>query len=221
MLNINNTFLGILLFIITIFLSNNVFANPKIDENTQCLRCHSMATLSYKDISSGIINDLSVDPQEFYSSNHKELRCTQCHSVEFEKFPHPKNLKKENLYCLDCHKEDSKLIKFNFPAIEKDFDESVHHQKLGDKFTCFACHDPHSFQIHARVNEDIKNTVLYDNQICLQCHSPGKEINTYENTILRGISSAHSWLPHQNLHWKTVRCLENWASRKQFFTVSA
>ena len=201
-------FIAISVFITVISLSDSVSAKPKVDENNQCLRCHSMATLSYKDSSSGLIKNLSVDPGEFYNSNHKELKCTKCHDKEFEQFPHPKKLKKESLYCLDCHKDDLKLAQFNFPAIEKDFDASVHHQKLGDKFTCFACHDPHSFQIHARVNEDIKNTVLYDNQICLQCHNPGKQVNAYDDTLLPGITSAHSWLPHQNLHWKTVRCLD-------------
>jgi Cytochrome c3 len=177
-------------------------------KNSNCLRCHSMTTLGYYDQESGIFKNLSVNPKEFYNSNHKNLACVNCHSKEFENFPHPAELKKENLYCLNCHKDNPELLKFNFTSIEKDFKKSVHHQKLGDKFTCFNCHDPHTFKINARENFAITSTVHYDNRICLQCHNNQKQIASLTSVEVLDLNSAHQWLPHADLHWKNVRCID-------------
>ncbi len=199
-------------FTSVILLSLHLFANTKIVDakeiNQNCFRCHSMATLSYKDESTGIIKNLAVIPDEFYKSNHKNLSCIDCHSKDFQKFPHAANLKKENLYCLDCHKNEEKFKKFHFQTIEEEFKQSIHYKKMGDKFTCFDCHDPHSFKINARVNREIKETVLYDNQICLKCHDNTSTIKNLSGQLLPALNVSHSWLPHIDLHWKSVRCID-------------
>jgi hypothetical protein len=199
--------LVILLTAVKIFPAGNDSLNTN-EYNRQCFRCHSMATLSYKDSSTGIIKSLAVSPDEFYSSNHKNLKCTDCHSKEFQKFPHDSKLKSENLYCLNCHKDEEKFKKYHFQAIENEFKQSVHYKMLGTKFTCFDCHDPHSFKINARVNKQIKETVLYDNHICLQCHDNTIRIKNVFNKTVTDLNSAHSWLPHKDLHWKAARCID-------------
>ncbi len=178
------------------------------DANQYCFRCHSMATLSYRDEATGIIKSLSVIPKEFYNSNHKELECTGCHSKDFQNFPHNPKLKDENLYCLNCHKDEPKFKKYHFESIEAEFKRSVHYKILGDKFNCFDCHDPHSFEIHARAGNDIKATVLYDNLICLNCHENNSKIKLLSGKILPSLTSSHAWLPHIDLHWKAVRCID-------------
>ncbi len=184
----------------------NSLSTKEVNQN--CFRCHSMATLSYRDTTTGIIKSLSVSPEEFYNSNHKDLECIDCHSKDFQTFPHNAKLKNENLYCLNCHKDEPKFKQFHFETIEKEFKQSIHYQKLGNKFTCFDCHDPHSFEIHARISKDIKETVLYDNLICLNCHENNSRIKYLSGKILPSLYAAHSWLPHIDLHWQSVRCID-------------
>jgi Zn finger protein HypA/HybF involved in hydrogenase expression len=180
--------------------------NKEINRN--CLRCHSMSTLGYQDPLNGIIKNLSVNPENFYNSNHKDLECIECHSADFKTFPHPSQLRNENLYCLNCHQDKPELFKYSFKVIEQDFKQSIHFQKFGNKFTCFNCHDPHSFKINARVNKEIKKTVLYDNHICLECHNNKTKIAVFTDEIIPDLNSSHQWLPHAELHWKSVRCID-------------
>ena len=132
-----------------ILLTLKLFANSNTkEENEKCFKCHSWSTLGYKDKETGLLVNLSVNPENYYSSNHKNLSCTECHSKEFSDFPHPKKLKEENLYCLDCHTDKKELSKYSFKEIENDFKESIHYKKFGDKFTCFNCHEPHTFTVN-------------------------------------------------------------------------
>lgn len=191
------------------FLNINLIANKdnKV-ENKKCLKCHSWSTIGYRERHNGLLVNLSVNPEEFYLSNHKNLTCIDCHSKDFTIFPHPLSLKKENLYCLNCHKDNPKLAIFNFKTIESDFKESIHYKKLGNKFTCFNCHDPHTFKINARVNTQIRKTVLYDNQICLDCHNNMTKIELLTKKVIPSLNESHSWLPHTELHWANVRCID-------------
>ena len=188
--------------------STSVNTSSIKEANQYCFRCHSMSTLSYKDETTGIIKNLSVIPDEYYNSNHKNLGCNDCHSKDFKNFPHDKKLKAENLYCLNCHKDEPKFKKYHFESIENEFKQSIHYKKLGDKFNCFDCHDPHNFKINARVNKDVKETVLYDNLICLNCHENNSKIKYLTGIILPSLYTSHSWLPHIDLHLKSVRCID-------------
>ena len=204
------TLIAELLLIQNIFGETNSFKerDSNKEKNYYCLRCHSMPTMGYLDPQSRILKSLSVSPDNFYSSNHKNLGCTECHSTEFNTFPHPSKLKNEDLYCLNCHRDNPELSKFSFKTIEKDFKKSIHYQKFGNRFTCFNCHDPHSFKINARVNSQIKETVLYDNHICLECHNNESKIAGFTNDLIPNLNTSHQWLPHRDLHWKSVRCID-------------
>jgi len=204
-----NSILIILSFITTLNVAGSkpiIKSNKEINE--KCLKCHSLSTLGYRDESSGLIINLSVNPKEFYKSNHKNLECIECHSKDFQTFPHPEKLKHENLYCLDCHKDEKEFSKFHFNSIESDFKNSIHYKLLNNKFNCFSCHDPHSFRINARVNQNIAETVLYDNRICLQCHNNETSIYNLSGKYLPSLNEVHTWLPHKDLHWANVRCID-------------
>ena len=196
----------ILLFIL---LTINLFPdqNSKV-ENEKCLKCHSWSTLGYKDKETGLLINLSVNPENYYSSNHRNLSCTDCHSKEFSTFPHSSKLKEESLYCLDCHTDKKELSKYSFKEIEHDFKESIHYKKFGNKFTCFNCHEPHTFKVNARVNNQISKTVLYDNHICLDCHNNSEKIEAISKKVVPTLNSSHEWLPHLALHLANVRCID-------------
>lgn len=196
----------ILLFIL---LTINLFPdqNSKV-ENEKCLKCHSWSTLGYKDKETGLLINLSVNPENYYSSNHRNLSCTDCHSKEFSTFPHSSKLKEESLYCLDCHADKKELFKYSFKEIEHDFKDSIHYKKFGNKFTCFNCHEPHTFKVNARVNNQISKTVLYDNHICLDCHNNSEKIEAISKKVVPTLNSSHEWLPHLELHWTNVRCID-------------
>ncbi len=176
--------------------------------NLKCLRCHALATLGYKNAANGLYMDLAVDPEEFRASNHGKLACVTCHTESFQTFPHSEALRRKELVCVDCHKKDRKFLKFQFPGILREFQASVHAQKLGKGFTCFNCHDPHSFKIHARLGSGVAQTVLYDNRICLQCHSNEPELLRLSGTGHPSLDRSHAWLPHKDLHWTSVRCID-------------
>ena len=195
-------YLALLILIITA----SFFAEEKIP-NDHCLKCHSMATLGVKVNEEGTVKSYAVMPEEFYNSNHGNFLCVDCHKQGFESFPH--DMKAQNtVHCYDCHTEDMKPHFVNFKEIEKDFKQSVHYQKLGGDFTCYNCHDPHSFKVNARFSQNILETVHYDNQICMDCHNNFDRINTITDKVFPGLETTHSWLPHQRLHWENVRCID-------------
>ncbi len=176
--------------------------------NQKCLRCHALTTLGYRNAADGLYVNLSVSPAEYHASNHGKLACVKCHTKAFQTFPHSAKLRRKQLVCLDCHKKDRKLLKFQFPGILREFQASVHVQKLGKKFTCFQCHDPHGFKIHARVSRRVAQTVLYDNRICLQCHGNEPAVLLASGKPQPSLDLIHAWLPHTELHWANVRCID-------------
>ncbi len=200
---------SLIFFLLLCFLTTNLSAkrNNK-EENNKCFRCHSWSTLGYRDSNSSILINLSVNQKDFYSSNHRNLACIDCHSKDFRKFPHPAKLKKEGLYCLNCHKDNKKFSVLNFKIIEADFKESIHYKKFGNEFTCFNCHDPHIFKINARKNSQISQTVMYDNQICLSCHNNINKIELLSRKVVPALNEVHDWLPHLKLHLANVRCID-------------
>ena len=56
-----------------------------------------------------------IDTLAFYESNHKAFNCTDCHSSDYETFPHSGNLRMEMMFaCIDCHGGDEEYAKFHF-----------------------------------------------------------------------------------------------------------
>ncbi|MEZ5149224.1 MAG: cytochrome c3 family protein [Bacteroidales bacterium] len=186
------------------------------EQNHQCLKCHGHKTFHYfnENVGQEIRERMNpyyiIDSVEFYSSNHWNFSCLDCHSYEYETtFPHPNELRMEPLpVCLDCHSGDDTYEDRNWEQIDEEFQKSVHSTKHGADFKCSMCHNPHSYKINARTNENIKETIQYDNGICLSCHA---DINKYQLIVdftNPNVLETHSWLPNQALHWQNVRCIE-------------
>ena len=153
--------------------------------------------------------ELIIVRSAFYESNHREFKCIDCHSEDYLTFPHPGNLRMEAMpNCIDCHGGDEKYAKFHFENIEKEFQESVHSEKYSEDFTCWMCHNPHTYKINARTNVNIKQTIAYDNAICLNCHGNLTNYQILTDKEKPNLLKKHDWLPNQQLHFQSVRCIE-------------
>lgn len=195
------------IFLSLLFLSFLQISVAGVVPNKNCLRCHSMKTLSYRDSLTNSIVNLYVDSNKFKASNHSKLLCTDCHEDEgFLKYPHSKKALSSILYCTDCHNTEE-FAQFKFKERETEFKQSIHYKKLKDKFTCFNCHDPHYFKTTYH-DKNVKNIVEKDNAICLNCHSNTMQLSSLTNEPPKNLQIAHEWLPNPQLHWKSVRCIE-------------
>jgi len=134
------------------------FKNAK--ENEGCLKCHGQSKYTYENPEQGrqvnkrMYGELIINPDLYYTSNHRQFKCTDCHSEDYATFPHPGNLRMESkATCIDCHGGDEQYAKFHFEEIDTGFMESVHSTKHSEEFTCWMCHNAHTYKINARTNE--------------------------------------------------------------------
>ncbi len=197
------------------------------ETNEQCLKCHGQSKYTYENaeskkmVNKRMYSELIIKRDEFYVSNHKGFKCTDCHSEEYGTFPHSGNLRMESkANCLDCHGGDEKYAKFQFEKIDSNFMASVHSQKHSTDFTCWMCHNPHTYKINARTNENLKETITYDNLICLSCHSDITKYELLTNKEKPNILVKHEWLPNQASHFTNVRCIECHAQNKDTLIVA-
>ena len=188
-------------------------ANAAINE--KCLKCHGQSKYKYINPESGsevtkrMYLETIINRAQFAESNHKNFKCTDCHSEDYDTFPHPGRLRMESKYaCIDCHGGDEAYAKFKFEQIETEFQASVHSTKHSDDFNCWMCHNPHTYKINARSQEKIKDIVAYDNAICLNCHADITKYQMLTDKVNPNILQKHAWLPNQALHFKNVRCIE-------------
>jgi len=189
------------------------FKNAELNEN--CFKCHGQSKYSYEnpELNKIVFKRMGstriMNRDLFYDSNHKNFKCVDCHAEEYSTFPHPGELRMAEKYaCIDCHGGDPKYAKFNFEKIESEFKESVHSSKHNDDFTCWMCHDAHTYKTNARTNENIRKTVAYDNSICLSCHADITKYQLLTDKPNPNILVKHEWLPNQAVHFKSVRCIE-------------
>jgi predicted CXXCH cytochrome family protein len=207
--------LNLLLICFFVSISYTVDAEKTPDKNQSCLKCHGNRTFKYMnedlgmEVKESMCFNYLIDSISYKESNHGVFKCTDCHSPEYENFPHAGNLRMGMMYaCNDCHGGDPEYAKFHFEAIEEAFYESMHFTRSSEAFTCWSCHNPHTYKTQARIGENIAETVSYDNNICLSCHA---DVNKYELLTEReniNILKSHEWLPNQELHFKSVRCIE-------------
>lgn len=205
-------------FISMISVSLKAQNKPKdetIQFNEKCLQCHGQSKYKYvnpesgADVTKRMYLETIINRSEFYDSNHKTFKCTDCHSADYDTFPHPGRLRMESKYaCIDCHGGDETYAKFKFEEIETEFHSSVHATKHSDDFNCWMCHNPHTYKISARSEEHIKHLVAYDNAICLNCHADITKYQMLTDKVNPNIIQKHDWLPNQALHFKNVRCIE-------------
>jgi predicted CXXCH cytochrome family protein len=116
------------------------FKNAK--ENEGCLKCHGQSKYTYenpeqgKQVNKRMYSELIINPDLYYTSNHRQFKCTDCHSEDYATFPHPGNLRMESkATCIDCHGGDEQYAKFHFEEIDTGFMESVHSTKHSEEFT--------------------------------------------------------------------------------------
>ena len=190
-------------------IENNLFA----EDNEKCLVCHGEPYYELTDTTLGITQnrlmgeDYHIDRNKYYQSNHWSFACTDCHSYDLEIFPHTTSVRLEEPYhCNDCHGYDEQYAQYQFEEISKEYEESVHAAIKG--FSCWKCHDPHSYEINIRNSTNLEETILYDNNICLKCHSNFNnfQLLTYREEIV--IVESHDWLPNESAHFTSVRCIE-------------
>jgi hypothetical protein len=191
------------------------YVSPFAEENERCFICHGQSRYDYNNESLGttikalMCTDRITKRADFYASNHKSFSCTDCHSEEYSTFPHSGELRMEMKYgCMDCHGGDPTFAAFHFDEIDVEYRNSTHFKLEEEGFTCWKCHDPHTYKISIRNTENLKETILYDNAICLNCHSDYDRYQLLSDREEINIIKQHDWLPNQASHFRSVRCIE-------------
>ncbi len=199
----------------TFLQDTTLYVSPFREENERCFKCHTQKRYEYLDKTSGqglkgVMHPGGILSREkFYASNHKSFSCTDCHSSQFAGFPHPEELKTElHFNCLDCHGDDAAYAVFKFEEIDMEFRKSVHFRLEDKGFNCWQCHDPHSYRLSFRNSKNLKETVLYDNAICLDCHADYDRFKLFSDREKINLNRVHKWLPHEATHFKSVRCID-------------
>ncbi|OFY71725.1 MAG: hypothetical protein A2Y71_04530 [Bacteroidetes bacterium RBG_13_42_15] len=191
------------------------YRSPFFDDNERCFKCHGQGRYEYtnenlgRQVKAMMFSERVINRNKFYGSNHKSFSCTDCHSGEYIHFPHSGELRMEQMYnCIDCHGNDEKFARFHFEEIEASYQLSTHYKLEEEGFTCWDCHGPHDYKINVRNSSNLKETILYDNNICLRCHSNFDQFQLLTEREEINILQKHDWLPNQESHFKNVRCIE-------------
>jgi hypothetical protein len=192
-----------------------IFISPYHDDNERCLKCHGQEKYEYDNKSQGkqvralMCSQRIVRRDLFYQSNHRSFSCTDCHSEGYLKFPHAGELRMEpKLNCIDCHGGDERFAKYHFEEIESEYKQSTHFKIEQDGFSCWKCHNPHTYKISVRNTDNLKETIRYDNSICLSCHANFDHFQLLTDRKEINILKTHQWLPNQEVHFQNVRCIE-------------
>jgi Zn finger protein HypA/HybF involved in hydrogenase expression len=185
-------------------------------DNNKCLKCHASrkyAMTSSSDSTKIIFRkmplDYMIDTAQYYMSNHWNFKCNECHSEKYVKVPHNQELRFEDKpVCIDCHGGDKKFAKYKFEIVDAEYKKSVHSIRQNTNFSCWSCHNPHTYKINAgNKHQKITKTIEYDNNICLGCHDNNDNLK-YFNKEISSIVKTHKWLPNQIDHFRKVRCIE-------------
>lgn len=186
--------------------------NDYVEDNEACLKCHGEVKFIIEDPNTGrskherMYTERAIDRDAFYSSVHRTFACNDCHSYDYSTFPHSIETRvEEQLVCMDCHGYDETFAKYHFESIEVEFQESIHNM---DEFTCWKCHDPHSYRAFMRNADDLEEAILYDNNMCLKCHADFDRFTLLTDREEIVVVESHDWLPNQAAHFRKVRCIE-------------
>ncbi|WP_295888336.1 cytochrome c3 family protein [uncultured Thiohalocapsa sp.] len=169
-------------------------------DSPECMRCHWMETMAYRDRETREIVNLSIDRDAYEHSVHHELACRDCHDRGYKHYPHRTSSADENLQCVECH-EDRQGDEHHQPpkldAFAIQYQDSVHAKQDEEPFSCFSCHNPHRFRPLPN-DTPVPQVVAANNNLCLDCH-----------TELRSpVPKGHDWLPRPQQHWAAVRCID-------------
>jgi hypothetical protein len=192
-------------------IENNVFA----EDNENCLKCHGEKmyvltdTLLGAEKKQSMCIDNRINRNEFYNSVHWSFACLDCHSDEYNTFPHALSLRFEEYWtCLDCHGYDNNFAQYQFEKIDEEHMKSVHYTATDGNFSCWECHDPHTYKLLTRNTENVSEVILESNNMCLKCHGNEEKFALLSTRELGDVIPKHDWLPNQNLHFQAVRCIE-------------
>lgn len=206
-----------LLFILLFFPGKGINAqNQQMrEENRHCLQCHSNQMYTFfNDWTSleerRLMNPFHViDTTMFLNGVHKTFACIDCHSMDYETYPHMGELKLEPMAtCIDCHGGDPQYEKYQFEKIEEEFHKSVHFEKVGDLFSCNKCHNQHYYHTATRNSVSVEDIVKSDNQMCMSCHSDALRYQMTATQKIPALNEVHSWLPNNEIHFRSVRCID-------------
>jgi hypothetical protein len=180
-----------------------------------CLTCHSRHDYTFKNPNTNqnekrLMNPYNIlDTVLIATGVHRHFKCTDCHSTDYEKWPHNGESKLEPINtCLDCHGGDETYAKFHFEEVDKEFQQSIHYTTSGDQFTCYKCHNPHYYRPMARDSKNMLESVAYDNNMCLSCHSNKDRFGLLSDKGLYDVMDRHEFLPNHTAHFRNVRCIE-------------
>lgn len=197
------------------------------ESNQHCFSCHAERIYSYENDFTGRIERKAMNPNfiynpdDFYKSVHRHFSCTDCHSPDYEVFPHQAELRLEEMYtCLDCHGGDPTYEQYQFEIIEEEFHKSVHSSRHDETFDCWMCHDPHSYRAMTRSNNKVSEIVQYHNSACASCHDNQDRFRLISDSIKMPLEQIHSFLPNYKLHFSAVRCIECHTSQKDTLWVA-
>ena len=206
-----------ILILIFLFCASS-YSNAESYQDAQhhaCLKCHSNQSYSFNNTVTGKVAKKLMNPNfildtvAICAGVHKGLDCTDCHSPEYQTYPHQANLKLEPLStCLDCHGGDASFATYQFEKIQSEVKKSVHFQVYGDNFTCTKCHNLHTYVATARNSSNVLEIVDYSNKMCLSCHNDMKKYKMVSGHDNPNLVEVHDWLPNQGLHFQHVRCIE-------------
>ena len=186
--------------------------NEFVEENEACFQCHGELKYTLEDtlfgrtVTKPMYPELIINRDAYYENVHKSFMCLDCHAYGYEEFPHPLEAKLEEHYaCIDCHGYDEAFAEYQFEAIQVQFEESIHNI---DEFTCWKCHDPHTYQLSNRTDEKLGEAIRYNNSMCLGCHGDYNNFMLLSDRQEVNILEEHDWLPNQLAHFQSVRCIE-------------
>ncbi len=207
-----------LIILISLLFCTSLHSNAQYYQDPQhhtCLKCHSNQSYSFhNDVTDKEVKRLMnpyyiLDTVAISAGVHKSFDCTDCHSSEYQTYPHQATLKLEPLStCLDCHGGDESYAKYKFEEIQAEVEKSVHHKVYGENFSCSKCHNQHTYAATARNSDNVLEIVDYSNKMCLSCHNDMKKYKLISGHDNPKLVEVHDWLPNQALHFQHVRCIE-------------
>lgn len=195
------------------------------EESQKCLSCHGVTHYTLTDSTSGdevkrtMYRELRINADAYTKATHGNFKCTDCHSSDYEILPHPVSVKFETQYvCIDCHGGDEAYASFHFETIEEEYNQSVHAKALGNDFTCWSCHNPHTYKLTGKISIDQR--VAHNNGMCLQCHGNEIKFSDLTSDKIPNLIEKHDWLPNQALHFSKVRCIDCHAKQNDSIMVA-
>ncbi len=201
--------------------------NPYQKANENCFSCHGQKVYEFtnenlgRTVKASMCNERIIDRAQFYDSNHRSFMCVDCHSDGYKTFPHPGELRMEQKFnCIDCHGGDPAFEEYRFELIEEEYQKSSHYRLEEDGFSCWSCHDPHTYKTVTRHGGNVSETIMFSNSICLDCHANNDRFVLLSDGRETNLISRHDWLPRQAAHMRNVRCLECHAEVRDTLLVS-